>query len=51
MDSHGRNSADLECEMARLISATHMTCYGKTTAICEVRVMPLTMKEVNFIAA
>lgn len=51
MDSHCHNSANLECEMTRLISATHMTCNGKTTAIGEVRVMPLTVEKMNFITA
>ena len=50
MDSHCHNSAYFEWEMARLISAAYMTCYDKATAISKVRVMPLTVKEMNFIA-
>ena len=48
--SHSRKLTDFECEMARLVCTTHVTRHDKTTAICEVGVMPLTMKEVYFIA-
>lgn len=48
--SHSSSSTNFECEMARLVSAMHMTYHDKTTAICEVGVMPLTMEKVHFIA-